>query len=132
MPQGLGEYNIVGFLTIVDVERAKSFYRDTLGLTLIREEPPYALVFDAHGIMVRLGMGRQRPAAVGTVLGWHVPDVASVMKELEQRGVVFERYEGLGQDAQGVWTAPTGAKIAWFQDPDGNILSISEHPELTR
>jgi len=129
---GLGKYNIVAFVTIVDVGRAKSFYRDTLGLTLVSEEPPFAMVFDANGIMVRLGMGKELPKAPGTVLGWQVPEIRSAIGELVSAGVGFERFDGLKQDETGIWTAPTGAKVAWFRDPDGNILSISEHPEAKR
>jgi catechol 2,3-dioxygenase-like lactoylglutathione lyase family enzyme len=130
MPTGLSKYPIVGFVTIVNVERAKAFYRDTLGLRLISEEPPYALVFDANGIMLRLGMAKELPSVPGTVLGWQVSDASAVARDLEQSGIRFERYSHLKQDAQGIWTAPSGAKVAWFKDPDGNILSISEHPEL--
>lgn len=126
---GLGKYNIIAFVTIVDVARAKEFNRDTLGLRLVSEEPPFALVFDAHGIMLRLGMGKQVPAGVGTVLGWEVPDIAAAVRDLQQAGVHFERYEQMKQDELGIWTTPTGARVAWFRDPDGNILSISEHPE---
>jgi catechol 2,3-dioxygenase-like lactoylglutathione lyase family enzyme len=132
MASGLGQYNIIGFITIVDVERAKAFYRDTLGLRLVSEEPPYALVFDANGIMLRLGMGKERPPVPGTVLGWEVPNASEAVKDLEQAGVKFERYDFIKQDAQGIWTAPTGARVAWFKDPDGNLLSISEHSESKR
>ncbi len=130
MRSGLSKYPIIGFITIVDVARAKEFYRDKLGLRLISEEAPYALVFDANGIMLRLGMGKERPPVPGTVLGWQVPDASAAVSDLEQSGIRFERYDYLKQDAHGIWTAPTGAKVAWFKDPDGNILSISEHPEL--
>jgi catechol 2,3-dioxygenase-like lactoylglutathione lyase family enzyme len=129
---GLGKYHIIGFITIVDVARAKEFYRDTLGLRLVSEEPPFALVFEANGIMLRLGMGKELPPVPGTVLGWQVPDVAAVVKELEPAGVRFERYEFLQQDELGIWTTPTGARVAWFKDPDGNTLSISEHPEFSK
>jgi len=129
---GLGKYNIIGFATIVDVERAKEFYRDTLGLRLLSEEPPFALVFDANGIMLRLGMGKELPPAHGTVLGWQIPDIVTAVGDLVQAGVHFERYEFLKQDELGIWTAPNGAKVAWFKDPDGNILSLSEHPELKK
>ncbi len=129
MQSGLSKYNIVGFITIVDVARAKQFYRDTLGLRFVSEEPPYALVFEANGIMLRLGMGKERPPIPGTILGWQVPDVAAAVRELEQAGVCFERYDFMKQDAQGIWTTPTGARVAWFKDPDGNLLSIAEHPE---
>jgi catechol 2,3-dioxygenase-like lactoylglutathione lyase family enzyme len=129
---GLGKYNIIGFVSIVDVPRAISFYRDTLGLRLVMEEPPFAVVFDAHGIMLRLGMAKEIPQSHGTVLGWQVPEISATVRELREAGVQFERYEGMGmdQDELGIWTSPTGAKVAWFKDPDGNTLSLSEHPEL--
>jgi catechol 2,3-dioxygenase-like lactoylglutathione lyase family enzyme len=126
---GLGKYNIIGFVSIVDVPRAREFYRDTLGLRLLMEEPPFALVFEANGIMLRLGMAKELPPAHGTVLGWQVPEIAATVKDLERAGVHFERFPGMNQDALGVWTAPTGAKVAWFKDPDGNILSVTEFPE---
>ena len=128
-PAGLSKFNIIGFVTIVDVAKAKEFYRDKLGLRLVSEEPPFALVFDANGIMLRLVMGRERPAGHGTVLGWQVQDIASIVRKLEKVGVRFERYDFAKQDELGIWTTPTGAKVAWFKDPDGNVLSISEHPE---
>jgi len=133
-PTRLAKYNVVGFLSIVDVERAKAFYRDTLGLTLLSEEPPFALVFDANGIMLRLGMAKELPPVQGTVLGWQVPDIVAAVKEMEQAGVHFERYnlEWMKQDDLGIWTTPTGARVAWFKDPDGNTLSLAEHPELNR
>jgi len=134
MPQhsGLGGYNIVGFVSIVDVARAKEFYRDTLGLRLVSEEPPYALVFEANGIMLRLGMAKELPPARGTVLGWQVPDIVATIKDLERAGVRFQRYDFVKQDDLGIWTTPTGAKVAWFKDPDGNILSLGEHPGWKR
>jgi catechol 2,3-dioxygenase-like lactoylglutathione lyase family enzyme len=129
---GLGKYNIIAFASIVDVSRAKDFYRDTLGLRLIMEEPPFALVFDANGIMLRLGMAKELPPVHGTVLGWQVPEITATVKDLGQTGVRFERFAGMDQDELGIWTAPSGAKVAWFKDPDGNILSLSEHPELKK
>ena len=129
---GLGKHNIVAFVSIVDVPRAKNFYRDTLGLRLIMEEPPFALVFDANGIMIRLGMVKELPPSYGTVLGWQVPEITETVKNLGKAGVCFERFEGMNQDGLGIWSSPTGAKVAWFKDPDGNILSVSEHPELKK
>jgi catechol 2,3-dioxygenase-like lactoylglutathione lyase family enzyme len=126
--KGLGNYNIVGFVTIVDVARAKEFYRDTLGLRLVSEEPPFALVFDANGIMLRLAIGKERAPIQGTVLGWQVPDIRAAVRDLQQAGVRFERYEQMKQDELGIWSAPGGAGVAWFKDPDGNVLSVSEHP----
>lgn len=133
-PTRLAKYNIIAFATIVDVERAKNFYRDTLGLTLLDEEPPFALVFDANGIMIRLAMAKEHTPAQGTVLGWQVPDIVDAVKELVEAGVSFERYnfDWMKQDELGIWTSPTGARVAWFKDPDGNILSLSQHPELKR
>jgi len=128
----LGKHNIVAFVNIVDVERAKAFYRDTLGLRLVSEEPPFALVFEANGIMLRLGMAKELPPAYGTVLGWQVPDIKGTINELKEAGVHFERYGQMKQDDLGIWTTPTGAKVAWFKDPDGNILSVAEHPELKK
>jgi catechol 2,3-dioxygenase-like lactoylglutathione lyase family enzyme len=126
---GLGRYNIIGFVTIVDVDRAKEFYGNTLGLRLIHEEPPFALVYESNGIMLRLAMGKELTPAPGTVLGWQVPDITAAAKALSQAGVIFERYGFMQQDELGIWHTPTGAKVAWFKDPDGNVLSISEHPE---
>jgi predicted enzyme related to lactoylglutathione lyase len=108
MPQltRLGKHNIVGFVNIVDVARAKAFYGDTLGLRLLSEEPPFALVFDANGIMLRLGMAKELPPAHGTVLGWQVPDIAAAIGELQEAGVRFERFGQMKQDELGVWTSP--------------------------
>lgn len=124
----LAKYPLIAFATIVDVEQAKRFYRDTLGLTLISEEPPFALVFNANGTMLRLVMAKKLPEAHGTVLSWQVPEIAAAVLELSKNGVHFKRFDGLVQDDNAVWASPTGAKIAWFRDPDGNILSVSEHP----
>ena len=126
---GLAKFNIIGFIPIVDVDAAKRFYGDTLGLRLLSEEPPFALVFDANGIMLRLAIVKERPAFPGTVLGWQVPNVAAAVEDLTKAGVHFERYGFMKQDDLGVWTTPTGAKVAWFKDPDGNTLSLSEHPD---
>ena len=84
---GLGRYNIIGFVTIVDVARAKEFYRDKLGLRLVSEEPPFALAFEANGIMLRLVMGAKIAPVQGTVLGWEVPSVADAVKDLERAGI---------------------------------------------
>src|SRR5271156_2503914 len=126
---GVSTYEIVAFVPIVDVERAKAFYRDKLGLRLGNEEIPFALVFDAHGIMLRLAIGGKASPAPGTVLGWRVPEISAVVRDLTQAGIQFERYDFLQQDDLGIWTSPTGARVAWFRDPDGNVLSLSEHPE---
>ena len=122
----LGKHKIIAFVGTTNAARAKAFYGDILGLELI-EEGKFALVFDANGTMLRVTPVKEIAPASYTVLGWEVPDVASAAAELAAGGVKFERYAGVPQDEQGVWTSPGGAKVAWFKDPDGNTLSISQH-----
>jgi catechol 2,3-dioxygenase-like lactoylglutathione lyase family enzyme len=128
----LSQADIVAFVNIVDKERARAFYGDVLGLDLIGDESPFALVYDANGTMLRLAIVKERPEFPGTVLGWRVFDIGATVKELVEAGVRFERYPPMPQDELGIWTTPTGAKVAWFKDPDGNILSVSQHPERAR
>jgi catechol 2,3-dioxygenase-like lactoylglutathione lyase family enzyme len=123
----LGSQKIMPFVAITNPDQAKEFYRDKLGLTLVEEQLPFALVFDANGVTLRASLVKEVKAAGYTVLGWEVADISEVAKALLGAGVNLERYPGLGQDELGVWTAPGGAKVAWFKDPDGNILSISQH-----
>jgi catechol 2,3-dioxygenase-like lactoylglutathione lyase family enzyme len=131
MPSELSTASLVAFVQIVDVDRAKAFYRDTLGLRLIADESPYALVFDANGIMLRLAIVKEKPSFPGTVLGWQVPDISAAVQGLRATGVTFEQYGFPTQDEHGVWSSPSGAKVAWFKDPDGNTLSLSQFPERT-
>jgi catechol 2,3-dioxygenase-like lactoylglutathione lyase family enzyme len=126
-PTGLAGHDIIGFVTIFKVEEAKHFYRDVLGLRLVSEELPFALVFDAHGTTLRLAIGNEPPRTTGTVLGWKVTDIAVTAAKLQQVGVRFERFGFLEQDQLGIWSAPGGAKVVWFRDPDGNTLSLSQH-----
>lgn len=116
---------LIGFVGVSDLDRATRFYGETLGLP-ITERSPFAVVANANGTMLRLTPVAQPVAAPYTVLGWNVADIVSTMDELTARGVRFTRYEGMGQDERGVWTAPGGAKIAWFLDPDGNNLSLTQ------
>jgi catechol 2,3-dioxygenase-like lactoylglutathione lyase family enzyme len=122
----LGSQKIMAFVATRDPERAKLFYRDTLGLRLLEEELPFALVFDAHGTMLRVSIVREIHLAPYTVLGWDVADIVATAKKLVEAGVKFARYSGMQQDELGIWTAPGGARVAWFQDPDGNVLSITQ------
>jgi len=117
---------IVAFVATTDPSRAKAFYRDVLGLLLISEDE-YALVFDAHGTMLRVAIVREIVLAPYTVLGWQVSDIEATVRGLTAKGVTFERYPWMEQDAAGVWHAPSGAKVAWFKDRDGNLLSASQH-----
>ena len=122
----LGSHKIMAFVATRDPERAKAFYRDTLGLQMVTEQLPFALVFDAHGTMLRVTIVREIVVAPYTVLGWEVPDIAATVKELAAAGVKLERYPGMPQDELGIWTAPGGNKVAWFKDPEGNVLSVAQ------
>ena len=122
----LGSQKIVAFVGVRDAARARKFYRDTLGLHFVSEDP-FALVFDAHGTMLRVSIVPEVAAGNYTVLGWKVEDIAATTKDLEKAGVKLERFAGMkDQDERGIWKSPSGAKIAWFKDPDGNMLSITQ------
>ena len=121
----LGSQKLVAFVAARDLARAKEFYRDTLGLRLVSEDE-FALVFDAAGTMLRVTRVETPAAAKYTVLGWQVRDIAQTAQQLQQARVALERYPGMQQDALGIWNAPSGARVAWFKDPDGNTLSITE------
>jgi predicted enzyme related to lactoylglutathione lyase len=120
---------IVAFVTIHNPERAKMFYRDVLGLPLMGEELPYALVFDCNGTMLRLAIDPESPPIRGTVLCWRVTSIEATVRALMQVGVVFERWDFMPQDELGIWSTPTGAKVAWFKDSEGNLLSVSQMSE---
>ena len=123
----LATSKVIVFAPTKDPVTARAFYEGVLGLRLIQDEAPFALVFDANGIMLRLSIGSEAPQTGATVLGWKVTDIESTAESLKQAGVTFARYPFLEQDELGIWTAPGGARVAWFQDPDGNTLSISQH-----
>jgi catechol 2,3-dioxygenase-like lactoylglutathione lyase family enzyme len=123
----LSDQSIIAFVATSDPDRAKKFYRDTLGLPLVSEEMPFALVFDAHGTMLRVTIVDKPVIAGYTALGWQVPNIAVAAQGLSEAGVRFERYPGMQQDELGIWSSPGGATVAWFKDPDGNTLSISQH-----
>jgi len=120
---------LIAFIATRDAARAKSFYGDVLGLRLLAEEP-FALVFDAGGTMLRVTPVRELKPASHTVLGWQVGDIDKAMAALIKQGVHFERFDALEQDAQGAWTSPGGATVAWLRDPDGNLLSLTQRPSL--
>src|SRR5215469_1475553 len=116
---------LIGFVATQNPARARAFYGEILGLKLVSEDP-FALVFNINGTMLRVQKVQQVVPAKYTALGWEVSDILAEVNELTKRGVRFERYEGLTQDELGVWTTPSGANVAWFKDPDGNILSLSQ------
>ena len=121
----LGSQELVAFVATRDPRRAKNFYRDTLGLTLVSEDE-FALVFDASGTMLRVTRVQELAAAKYTVLGWHVQDIVQTAKDFQKAQVALECYPGMQQDDLGIWNSPSGARVAWFKDPDGNTLSITQ------
>ena len=121
----LRNQKLMAFMAASRLARAKEFYRDTLDLELIREDA-FALVFEAAGTMLRIARVEVLNPANYTVLGWEVADIARAVKELENAGVKLERYPGMPQDDLGIWKSPGGARVAWFKDPDGNTLSLTQ------
>ena len=113
------------FVPTIKPEKAKSFYRDILGLKLLSEDN-YALEFEANGTLLRVIIVEKFKPQVFTVLGWNVDDIYSTIRSLNDKNIFCEEYKFLEQDDLGVWTSPGGSKVAWFKDPDGNILSLSE------
>jgi len=121
----LSDKNLKAFVPTTNPKKAKLFYQNTLGLKLISEDD-YALEFDANGTPLRVTIVPSLTPHPFTVLGWNVDDIVSMIKQLNNKKVIFEQYEFLEQDKLGIWTSPSGTKVAWFKDPDGNILSLSE------
>lgn len=123
----LGSIDIVAFAPTTDTEKARGFYEGVLGLRFVKDDG-FALVLDANGIMIRVAkVPPPFTPAHFTILGWQVPDIENTVKRLQGKGVHFERFGFFEQDELGIWTAPSGDKVAWFKDPDGNILSLSQH-----
>jgi catechol 2,3-dioxygenase-like lactoylglutathione lyase family enzyme len=122
----LGHSKLVAFGATTDAARAARFYAGTLGLAL-RAEDDFALVLDANGVELRLQKVATSTPPAFTTLGWEVGDVQAVVEALAALGVSTERYPWLTQDAAGVWQAPSGARVAWFKDPDGNLLSVAQY-----
>jgi catechol 2,3-dioxygenase-like lactoylglutathione lyase family enzyme len=118
---------IVAFVATRKAEKAKEFYSDKLGLEFVSDDG-FALVFDIDGTVLRIARVKEFTPFPFTVLGWEVEAIEKTVTQLSQKGVTFERFPGLSQDPQGIWSAPGGAaKVAWFKDPDGNVLSLSQH-----
>ena len=121
----LGSAKIVAFAPITDAQRARRFYESVLGLRFVSEDP-FALVMDGNGTMLRLAVVQSLIPQPFTVLGWEVAAIQDTVAALKQRGVAFERFPGMPQDELGIWQSPGGAKVAWFKDPDRNLLSVSQ------
>jgi catechol 2,3-dioxygenase-like lactoylglutathione lyase family enzyme len=114
------------FIITRDRPKSVAFYRDVLGFPLISDDL-FAAVFDLNGTMLRISQVDTHQATPSTVLGWEVPDIVAAAKAIAAKGAKFNIYEGFGQDELGIWTSPASdAKVAWFCDPDGNVLSLTE------
>lgn len=123
----LGNTEIMAFVPTLDFDKSRAFYEGVLGLRFVSNDG-FAMVLDANGITVRVArVQNDFKPAVFTILGWKVSDIETVVSALQERGVAFERFSFFEQDALGIWTAPSGDKVAWFKDPDGNTLSVSQH-----
>ena len=127
----LGKTNIVAFVPTKDSGKARAFYEGVLGLRFVSDDG-FAVVFDANGIMIRVVKMPQFTSVQYTILGWQVQEIEKVVAGLQEQGVHFERYGFFKQDDLGIWTTPSGDKVAWFKDPDGNTLSLSEHRDWVR
>ena|SRR5579872_231485 len=115
------------FVPTVKPEDAKAFYRDILGLSFLGGDN-YGMEFDSGGTLLRIITVRELKPHGFTVLGWNVKDIESEIRSLNSKGVVFEKYDFLQQDDLRIWTSPNNSRVAWFKDPDGNILSVSQMP----
>jgi predicted enzyme related to lactoylglutathione lyase len=117
--------DLIGFVSTAAPERARQFYEEVVGLKLCSASP-FALVFDANGTMVRVTTVAELVVVPYTVLGWRVSDIAQTVHALSAAGVAFLRFSGMNQDQLGIWTTPGGDQVAWFKDPDGNTLSVTQ------
>jgi Zn-finger nucleic acid-binding protein/catechol 2,3-dioxygenase-like lactoylglutathione lyase family enzyme len=123
----LSHARVVPFLATTDGKRARAFYEGVLGLPVLSDDD-FAVVVQSGASTIRIAKVKEKAKAPYTVLGWEVNDAHAAVAELGKRGVTFARYEPLEQDDAGVWVAPGGARVAWFEDPDGNVLSVSSMP----
>ena len=117
---------IVGFVPTRDAAKSRAFYEGKLGLQFVSDDS-FALVMKAGEATIRIAKTKDFTPAPYTVMGWEVPDIEAVVKWLTQRGVAFEKYPFVQDRELGIWTTPGGDKVAWFKDPDGNVLSVSQH-----
>ena len=118
---------LVGFVITTDYDKAREFFEQKLELQFVSVDQ-FALVMESGGNMIRISKAASFTPLQGTVLGWEIKGIEAMVARLKGRGVVFEKYPFV-EDPEGIWTAPSGDKVAWFKDPDGNVLSLSEHME---
>jgi len=122
----LASSKMIGFVPTRDSQKAREFYEGKLGFQFISDDQ-FALVVRAGETIIRIAKARDFTPTAYTVLGWEVRDIEAMVRWLQERGVVFEEYPFVQDKELGIWTAPTGDKVAWFKDPDGNVLSVSQH-----
>jgi predicted enzyme related to lactoylglutathione lyase len=127
----LNKSNLISFVATSNATAAKEFYKKILGLTFVSGDQ-FALVFKAKGTMLRIQKVDKVNPHGYTAIGWQVADIEKEVSLLSKRGITFAQYQGMNQDDHGIWTAPSGAKIAWFSDPDGNILSLTQFASRKR
>ena len=120
---------LVAFVPMCEPARSRRFYESVLGLPLLADELPFALVFQAPGVTLRVTRVESLTPQPFTILGWQVANIESTVTALTHAGVEFLRYPGMN-DAHplAIWTAPSGSRIAWFHDPDRNVLSLTQPP----
>jgi catechol 2,3-dioxygenase-like lactoylglutathione lyase family enzyme len=121
----LGSAPLMAFVPVTDIAAARTFYESILGLRVL-DESPFALVVDANGTKVRITPVPDLRPQPFTIAGWEVADIGATVEELAALGVVFNRYDGMRQRANGIWASPNGDLVAWFADPDGNTLSLTQ------
>lgn len=117
---------MVGFLIASDYDKAQDFFVGKLGFEFVSLDQ-FALVVKAGEHHIRISKLPNHTPLQGTVLGWEVPDIVAMVDWLASRGVVCEKYPFVQDKDRGIWTTPDGSKVAWFKDPDGNVLSVSQH-----
>jgi catechol 2,3-dioxygenase-like lactoylglutathione lyase family enzyme len=115
----------IAFVPSTDLDRSRRFFADVLGLPVV-ELTGFALVLRAGPTMLRVTKVDDLRVQPFTVFGWQVSDIDGAVADLTGRGVAFLRYDGLDQDGYGVWATPGGDRVAWFTDPDGNTLSLTQ------
>jgi predicted enzyme related to lactoylglutathione lyase len=116
---------IKAFVPTIKPQEAKTFYQEALGFKLLNEDY-FAIEFDANGTLLRVSIVQELNPQLFTILGWNVKDIHDTIRQLNAKGVTCEKYGFLDQDKLGVWISPNGSKVAWFKDPDGNVLSLTE------
>lgn len=121
----MNDANLIAFVATKSPEAAERFYRTQLALEFVDHETS-AIIFNSNGIMLRVSKVESFEPAPFTVLGWEVDDIESEIDQLMARDVVFERFDGFEQDERGIAKFPDGTKVAWFRDPDGNVLSLTQ------